>query len=406
MKREEFDIFISYKESEDGVKTKDSLDAKLLYDNFLLEGITSVFYAPETLKDVIGEWDYYIDLALKNTKILILLSSEARFINSEYIKSEWGRFLQYNPSRIVIPFIKNMDSDDLPDGLKKFQIVDFSSFVSFNNLLRLLSTHIYGFKDKRIPRLIITVDKDKPISDRIFVDVDKNLTKHNYLYFGQYPSKVINKEAALNKVKLVFKKNELGYIESEGNHYAKFVSKPFGKNYTFNNQDSVEDKHLYFFEVEPIKWRVIGFDDASILLLSEYLLEPVKFDEEKGGYECSYLRKYLNSDLLNSMFSAQEKELLIPFENNLFIDIQKVEDCYDGNYDFSKEDTTREALATDWAIANGAYIDKNGNGWYWTKSRDEMDNAMIYIDSSGASDHDIVNINKCCARPLIKVKLS
>jgi hypothetical protein len=61
MNREEFDIFISYKESEDGIKTIDSLDAKLLYDNFLLEGITSVFYAPETLKDVIGEWDNYID---------------------------------------------------------------------------------------------------------------------------------------------------------------------------------------------------------------------------------------------------------------------------------------------------------------------------------------------------------
>jgi hypothetical protein len=223
MKREEFDIFISYKESEDGNKTNDSLDAKLLYDNFLLEGITSIFFAPETLKDIIGEWDYYIDLALKNSKILILLSSESKFINSEYIKSEWGRFLQYNPSKIVVPFVKNIDSNDLPDELKKFQIVDFSSFVSFNNLLRLLSTHIYGFKDKRIPRLIINADKDKPVSDRIFVDVDKNLHKHNYLYFGQYPAKVINKEATLSKIKLVFKKNEFGYVELERNGSPDFL---------------------------------------------------------------------------------------------------------------------------------------------------------------------------------------
>jgi hypothetical protein len=406
MKREEFDVFISYKENEDGVKTSDSLDAKLLYDNFLLEGINSIFYAPEVLKDVIGEWDSYIDLALKNSKLLIILSSKVSYINSEHVKSEWSRFLQYNPTKTVVPFVKNIDYNDLPDELKKFQIVDFSSFVSFNNLLRLLSTHIYGFKDKRIPRLIINIDKDKPISERIFVDVDKNMAKHNYLYFGQYPAKVINKETTLNKIKLVFKKNELGYIESEGSLYAKFVSKPFGKNYTFNNLDSVEDNHLYFFEVEPVKWRVVDFDDESILLLSEYLLEPIKFDDENGGYEGSYLRKYLNNDLLNIMFSAQEKEFLIPFEENLYIDIQKVDDCYDANYGYSKEDSTRETLATDWAIAKGAYIDKNGNGWHWTKSRDEMDNAMIYIDSSGASDHDIVSIIKCCARLLIKVKLS
>ena len=406
MKREEFDVFISYKESEDGVKTSDSLDAKLLYDNFLLEGINSIFYAPEVLKDVIGEWDSYIDLALKNSKLLIILSSKVSYINSEHVKSEWSRFLQYNPTKTVVPFVKNIDYNDLPDELKKFQIVDFSSFVSFNNLLRLLSTHIYGFKDKRIPRLIINIDKDKPISERIFVDVDKNLAKHNYLYFGQYPAKVINKETTLNKIKLVFKKNELGYIESEGSLYAKFVSKPFGKNYTFNNLDSVEDNHLYFFEVEPVKWRVVDFDDESILLLSEYLLEPIKFDDENGGYEGSYLKKHLNNDLLNIMFSAQEKEFLIPFEENLYIDIQKVDDCYDANYGYSKEDSTRETLATDWAIAKGAYIDKNGNGWHWTKSRDEMDNAMIYIDSSGASDHDIVSIIKCCARLLIKVKLS
>jgi hypothetical protein len=406
MKREEFDVFISYKESEDGVKTSDSLDAKLLYDNFLLEGITSIFYAPEVLKDVIGEWDSYIDLALKNSKLLILLASKASYINSEYVKSEWSRFLQYNPSKIIVPFVKNIDYNDLPDELKKFQIVDFSSFVSFNNLLRLLSTHIYGFKDKRIPRLIVSSDRDKPISDRIFVDVDKNMVKHNYLYFGQYPARVINKETTLNKIKLVFKKNELGYLESEGNLYAKFVSKPFGKNYTFNSLDPVEDNHLYFFEVEPVKWRVVDFDDESILLLTEYLLEPIKFDDEKGGYEDSYLRNYLNNDLLNIMFSAQEKEFLIPFADNLFIDIQKVDDCYDANYGYSKEDSTRETLATDWAIAKGAYIDKNGNGWHWTKSRDEMENAMIYIDSSGASDHDIVNITKCCARLLIKVRLS
>jgi len=79
---------------------------------------------------------------------------------------------------------------------------------------------------------------------------------------------------------------------------------------------------------------------------------------------------------------------------------------YDANYGYSNEDTAREALAIDWAIDNGAYIDKNGNGWYWTKSKDEMNNAMIYIDSSGSTDHDIVNINKYCVRPLIKVKLS
>ncbi|MDR1159891.1 MAG: toll/interleukin-1 receptor domain-containing protein [Syntrophomonadaceae bacterium] len=404
--REEFDIFISYKESEDGIKTMDSLDAKLLYDNFLLEGITSVFYAPETLKDIIGEWDNYIDLALRNSKILIVLSSEIRYINSEHIQSEWSRFIQYNPSKIVIPFVKNIDSNDLPDKLKKFQKVDSSSFVSFNNLLRLLSAHIYGFRDKRIPRIIINVDMDKPVSDRIFVDIDNILTKHNYLYFGQYPARVINKEATLNKIKLVFKKNEYGYIESEGKQYTKFVSKPFGPNYTFNNQDLVEDNHLYFFEVEPVKWRVVDFDDESILLLSEYLLDPVKFDEKNDGYENSYLRKYLNDDLLSNMFSPREKELLIPFENNLFIDIQGVDDCYNANYGYSKEDSTREALATDYAIARGAYIDKSGNGWYWTKSRDEMDNAMVYIDSSGAIDHDIVNITKCCARLLVKVKLS
>jgi len=131
----------------------------------------------------------------------------------------------------------------------------------------------------------------------------------------------------LNKVKLVFKKNKLGYIESDGNYYTKFVSKPFGKNYTFNNQDLVKENHLYFFEVESIKWRVIGFDDESILLLSEYLLEPVKFDDEKCGYEESYSKEYLNNTWLNKIFTNEEKALLMQFEDKLFVNIHNVDDC-------------------------------------------------------------------------------
>lgn len=116
-KEKPFDIFISYKESIDGIRTKDSIKAQELYEKLTNLGY-KVFFSRITLEKHIGqEYEPYIYAALQSSKVMLTICSSKENVESPWVKNEWSRFLslrQKDNSKMLIPLYFDMEKSELP----------------------------------------------------------------------------------------------------------------------------------------------------------------------------------------------------------------------------------------------------------------------------------------------------
>jgi len=118
-KEKQFDIFISYKETNsDGNRTKDSIEAQKLYEKLTAQGY-KVFFSRITLEDKAGtQYEPYIYAALSSSKVMLTVCSSKENIESAWVKNEWSRFLtlrQKDSSKTLIPLYFDMQKTELPD---------------------------------------------------------------------------------------------------------------------------------------------------------------------------------------------------------------------------------------------------------------------------------------------------
>ncbi len=123
-----FDIFISYKETDqNGNRTQDSIVAARLYEK-LTEAGYKVFYSRITLEDKAGtEYEPYIYAALYSSKVMLTVSSSRENMEAVWVRNEWGRFMslqQTNAGKHLIPLYFDMPKADLPE--------EFALIPSFN----------------------------------------------------------------------------------------------------------------------------------------------------------------------------------------------------------------------------------------------------------------------------------
>ena len=84
------------------------------------------------------------------------------------------------------------------------------------------------------------------------------------------------------------------------------------------------------YQGEPVEWRVLDKKDGEILLLSEYGLDILPFDDSGSGsiiWENSSIRNWLNNEFYNSTFSKEEQEI---FWYPLRKDLTKIMNQYPG----------------------------------------------------------------------------
>ena len=80
------------------------------------------------------------------------------------------------------------------------------------------------------------------------------------------------------------------------------------------SSNSIEPgEHVMYgsYQGEPVEWRVLDKKDGEILLLSEYGLDILPFDDSGSGsiiWENSSIRNWLNNEFYNSTFSEEEQE--------------------------------------------------------------------------------------------------
>ena len=156
-KEKPFDIFISYKETDqNGNRTKDSVAAQELYEKLVQAGY-KVFFSRITLEDKIGsEYEPYIYAALSSSKVMLTVSSSKENIEAPWVKNEWSRFLtlrQADSSKTIIPLYFSMQKSELPDEFAILSAQDIGKPDYEQDLIR-------GIK-KLIPLPIMLAERRK-----------------------------------------------------------------------------------------------------------------------------------------------------------------------------------------------------------------------------------------------------
>lgn len=114
------------------------------------------------------------------------------------------------------------------------------------------------------------------------------------LWFGKYPQKqIIQEDGAIYSVL----KNEINWdlnndVIINGSKYHK----------TENN----------YFKYEPIKWRVLHYENSEAFLLADAILDsqPYHSENEEIDWEKSSIRAWLNNEFINKAFSNEENKAI------------------------------------------------------------------------------------------------
>ena len=146
-KQQPFDIFLSYKETDENNKrTKDSEKMQDLYD-FLRDAGYKVFYSRVSLSNIAGEeYEPYIYNALRTAKVMIVYAQNSEYYNATWIRNEWVRWqnqlnsgAKHRNSLIVAYDSDKFDAKEIPLSLiENKQAFDMSKFKASENLLNII----------------------------------------------------------------------------------------------------------------------------------------------------------------------------------------------------------------------------------------------------------------------------
>lgn len=134
-----YDVFISFKDTDGDVRTRDSALAEELYRLLTDQGYR-VFFSRISLKDVVGEdYEPYIYAALQSARVMLVVGTTPRYIEAVWVKNEWSRYLRLvsmePEKRLLIPLIREMRTDELPKELQAFEGYDLGNWRFRDSLL-------------------------------------------------------------------------------------------------------------------------------------------------------------------------------------------------------------------------------------------------------------------------------
>ena len=132
----------------------------------------------------------------------------------------------------------------------------------------------------------------------------------DYIYFGKYPQTVVNDSYLISTLDNLTQTNNNGYYEYQGNEYTKLSANPNSPNSHFNNGQYIVENQIYYFKVEPIKWRILEQEDGELTLLTDVLPDQEQFfisiaaiyrwlKVAANNYKYSTVREFLNNEFYN-----------------------------------------------------------------------------------------------------------
>ena len=237
-KEDPFDVFICYKETDqDGRRTQDSVLANDIYYALTQEGFR-VFFSRITLEDKIGTaYEPYIFAALNSARVMVVIGTKPEYINSVWVKNEWGRYLslvkESRGNKVLIPAYRDMDPYDLPEEFSHLQALDMSKLGFMQDLIR----GVKKFSSAHVSNLVLSpgtqneqVDNTEALVKRAFLFLEDG----DYIKADEYCERVLDKDpenarAYLGKLMVnleVRKKEELSDCKQsfdDNNYYKKAI---------------------------------------------------------------------------------------------------------------------------------------------------------------------------------------
>ncbi len=239
---------------------------------------------------------------------------------------------------------------------------------------------------------------------------DTYTREDNYIYFGEYPQTVKSDDVTITDTR-----DERGYyLGSDNCYYAKVVAIPQSATYTFSNGDEIEYDKVYYFKVEPIRWKILTESDGKAFLLCDSIIANMAYDgtteSHCNNYAESDIRAWLNEEFYNNAFGEFQKEIILTTlvdnsvestgnSSNAYVS-QNTEDkvfllsgqeAQNESYGFSyatSSDYIRWRKSSDYARAMGVWMSTGrgyvGNGYWWLRSPFyNGDKAVYQINAEG-----------------------
>ena len=197
----------------------------------------------------------------------------------------------------------------------------------------------------------------------------------NTVYFGEYPQTL-----KASSVTVGTTADSRGYfLGSDNEYYAKVTATPYESGYTFSTNETVTSGTVYYFKVEPLKWRILAEADGNAIILCESIIANGRFDGTNNNYKDSEVRTWLNSTFYNSAFNEFERGLIqtVTIDNSVAstgyasnanacentldsVYLLSYADVTNASYGFSTNpaecDTARVRYLSDYARARGAWM--------------------------------------------------
>jgi len=178
-----------------------------------------------------------------------------------------------------------------------------------------------------------------------------------------------------------------------------------GDVFLFGRYEQEDDKSK---GKKPIEWQVLAVENNQALVISKYGLDMKPYNEKfiSATWETCTLRNWLNNDFWNSAFSNAEKNSILQVLNrnprnlkygtnggNLTTDRIFLLSIDERNKYFNTVESW-QCIATTYAKANGAYVDKdNSYSWWWLRSPGYGSKCAVCVDTDGYAAVNGKNVN-------------
>lgn len=168
-----------------------------------------------------------------------------------------------------------------------------------------------------VPVITLNLEGKTSLYTRVTEYDDEDNVTTDYILFGYYPTTI--KADNVTIVSTTTDSNGY-YTGSDGCKYAKLTAKlytttPEASKLTdlaydqFSNGTTIVTGQVYYFKVEPIKWKILKESNGIVTLLCENVIEARRWDDDKNNYANSEIREWLNGTFLNT-FASSEQELI------------------------------------------------------------------------------------------------
>lgn len=293
-------------------------------------------------------------------------------------------------------------------------------------------------KDKEITALRNCLKDIHSLEDGVCTTCGKESEKAytrdgDYIYFGEYPQTL-----KADSVTIISTTDERGYyLGDDGCYYAKVSADPLYNDFTFSTGASITKGTVYYFKVEPIRWRILSEENGEAFLLCDSIIDVLPYQWDfydqyqtyynnadgvpegtyANNYKYSEIRAWLNATFYETAFSALQQEIILITEvdnsakstnphgnetahnggvneyvcenTNDKIFLLSQEEATNEAYGFSSSesaDESREMITSDYSRALGALMitteDYYGNGWWYHRSPDCYRSGYAYRSST------------------------